>query len=128
MRTVSRAPHSPTHRPIALGLRQNAAQFGLLVAINALVGGMLGQERTVVPLLATQVFHVPDYSAGLVYIAAFGAVKAATNFFAGTLSDRFGRKPVLVAGWLIGLPIPLLLIWGPSWGWIVAANVLLGVN
>ena len=115
-------------RPIVLGLRQNAAQFGLLVAINALVGGMLGQERTVVPLLATRTFHVSAYSAALVYIAAFGAVKAVTNFFAGTLSDRHGRKPVLLAGWLIGIPVPLLLIWAPNWGWIIAANVLLGVN
>ena len=111
-----------------LGLRQNVAQFGLLVAINALVGGMLGQERTVVPLLATRTFHVSAYSAALVYIAAFGAVKAVTNFFAGTLSDRYGRKPVLLAGWLIGIPVPLLLIWAPNWGWIIAANVLLGVN
>jgi len=111
-----------------LGLRQNAAQFGLLVAVNALVGGMLGQERTILPLLATQTFHVSAYSAALVYIAAFGAVKAATNFFAGTLSDRYGRKPVLLAGWLIGIPVPFLLIWAPSWGWIITANILLGVN
>jgi MFS family permease len=111
-----------------LGLRANAAQFTLLVAVNALVGGMLGQERTVLPLLAGQVFHVSDYTAALVFIAAFGAVKAATNYVAGALSDRFGRKPVLVAGWLVGLPVPLLLIWAPTWGWVIAANVLLGVN
>src|SRR5205807_2757627 len=111
-----------------LGLRANLAQFSLLVAVNALVGGMLGQERTVLPLLATRVFHLQAFTAALTFIAAFGAVKAATNFFAGTLSDRFGRKPVLVAGWLIGLPVPLLLIWAPSWSWIVFANVLLGVN
>src|SRR5664280_2415626 len=85
-------------RPIRLGLRANAAQFTLLVAVNALVGGMLGQERTVLPLLADQTFHVPAYTAALVYIAAFGATKAATNYVAGTLSDRYGRKPVLVAG------------------------------
>jgi MFS family permease len=111
-----------------LGLGVNAAQFTLLVAVNALVGGMLGQERTILPLLADQVFKVPAYTSALGYIAAFGAVKAATNYLAGTLSDRFGRKPVLVAGWLVGLPVPLLLIWAPSWGWVIAANVLLGVN
>ena len=111
-----------------LGLRANAAQFTLLVAVNGLVGGMLGQERTVLPLLAGQVFHVSAYIAALAFIAAFGAVKAATNYVAGALSERYGRKPVLVAGWLIGLPVPLLLIWAPSWGWVIAANVLLGVN
>jgi MFS family permease len=115
-------------RPIHLGLRQNLAQFSLLVAVNALVGGMVGQERTVLPLLAHQVFGLTAFSAALTFIVAFGAVKAATNFFAGTLSDRFGRKPVLIAGWLIGVPVPLLLIWAPTWGWIVFANVLLGVN
>ncbi|MET9342917.1 MULTISPECIES: MFS transporter [unclassified Nonomuraea] len=111
-----------------LGLRANLAQFVLLVAVNALVGGMLGQERTVLPLLAEQAFAVQAYTAILTYIVAFGTTKAASNFFAGTLSDRFGRKPVLVAGWLIGLPVPLLLIWAPAWEWVVAANVLLGVN
>ncbi|WP_433381193.1 MFS transporter [Streptosporangium sp. CA-115845] len=111
-----------------LGLRANLAQFVLLVAVNALVGGMLGQERTVLPLLAEETFAVQAYTAILTYIVAFGATKAASNFFAGTLSDRFGRKPVLIAGWLVGLPIPVLLIWAPNWEWIVAANVLLGIN
>jgi len=118
--TTSRAPR--------LGLRANLTQFVLLVAVNALVGGMLGQERIVLPLLAEQTFHLGAYTSALTFILAFGAVKAATNFFAGTWSDRFGRKPVLVAGWLIGLPVPLLLIWAPSWGWVIAANVLLGIN
>ncbi len=113
---------------VRLGLRANLAQFSLLVAVNALVGGTLGQERTVVPLLATRTFHLAAFTSALTFIIAFGAVKAATNFFAGTLSDRFGRKPVLVAGWLAAIPIPLLLIWAPSWGWVVAANVLLGIN
>src|SRR5512141_673358 len=94
-----------------LCLRENLAQFSLLVAVNALVGGMLGQERTVVPLLATRVFGVPGYTAALTFIAAFGIAKAATNYVAGTLSDRFGRKPVLVSGWLVALPVPFLLIW-----------------
>jgi MFS family permease len=132
MTTPDEAPEAtsdPTTRTaLRLGLRVNAAQFSLLVAVNALVGGMLGQERTVVPLLADRVFHVAAYTAALGYIVAFGAVKAATNYVAGTLSDRYGRKPVLVGGWLIGLPIPLLLIWAPNWGWVIAANVLLGIN
>jgi MFS family permease len=115
-------------RPIRLGLRENLGQFMLLVGINALVGGMIGQERTVLPLLADRVFGITAFTATLTFIVAFGAVKAATNFFAGTLSDRLGRKPVLVAGWMIAVPIPFILIFAPSWGWIVFANVLLGVN
>ena len=115
-------------RPIELGLRRNAAQFTLLVAVNALVGGMLGQERTVLPLLGEQVFGLRAYTAGLSFILVFGVAKAATNYFAGTLSDRFGRKPVLVAGWLVAVPVPLLLIWAPSWAWVIAANVLLGIS
>jgi MFS family permease len=113
---------------LRLGLRPNLAQFALLVAVNALVGGTLGQERTVVPLLATQVFHLAAVTSALTFILAFGVVKAVTNFFAGTLSDRYGRKPVLVAGWLAAIPVPVMLIWAPNWGWVVAANVLLGVN
>jgi MFS family permease len=121
-------PTDASPRPIRLGLRENLPQFLLLVGVNALVGGMVGQERTVLPLLAEEVFDLTAFSATLTFIAAFGIVKAATNFFAGTLSDRYGRKPVLVAGWLIGLPVPLLLIWAPTWGWVIVANVLLGVN
>ncbi|GLV95124.1 MULTISPECIES: MFS transporter [Streptomyces] len=119
---------SETNSGIRLGLRANLAQFSLLVAVNALVGGMLGQERTVLPLLAEDVFHLSTATLGLTYILAFGATKAVTNFFAGTWSDRFGRKPVLIAGWLIALPVPAMLAWGPSWGWIIAANILLGIN
>jgi MFS family permease len=111
-----------------LGLRENLPQFVLLVVVNALVGGMIGQERTIVPLLAQEEFGLAAYSSALTFIATFGIVKAITNFFAGTLSDRCGRKPVLVAGWLVGLPIPLLLMWAPTWGWVIFANVLLGVN
>ena len=112
-----------------LGLRANLAQFSLLVAVNALVGGMLGQERTVAaaaghPTCSTS----PRYTAALTFILAFGAVKAATNFFAGTLSDRFGRKPVLVAGWLDRAARPAAADLGADWGWVIAANVLLGVN
>ncbi|MGH9266132.1 MAG: MFS transporter, partial [Acidimicrobiales bacterium] len=118
----------PVPPGIRLGLRENLAQFCLLIGVNALVGGMIGQERTVLPLLATEEFGLTAFTSTLTFIAAFGAVKAITNFFAGTLADRYGRKPVLVAGWLVGLPVPLLIIWAPTWGWIVAANVLLGVN
>ena len=119
---------STTSREPRLGLRANLAQFCLLVAVNALVGGMVGQEQTVLPLLAEQEFHLTGYTFLLTYVFAFGITKAATNYVAGTWSDRFGRKPVLLAGWLLAIPVPLLLIWAPSWGWVVAANVLLGIN
>jgi MFS family permease len=116
------------HAAPVLGLRANAAQFVLLVAVNALVGGMLGQERTVLPLLATDVFGLDSYTAALTYILAFGLAKAFTNYLAGTWSERYGRKPVLVAGWLVAVPVPLLLIWAPDWWIVVAANVLLGIS
>jgi len=109
-------------------VRANAAQFALLVAVNALVGGMLGQERTVLPLLATDEFALTAYSAVLTYILAFGLAKAATNYLAGSWCDRYGRKPVLVTGWLVAVPVPLLLIWAPNWWWVLAANVLLGIS
>lgn len=113
---------------LRLGLRPNLIQFSLLVAVNALVGGMVGQEQTVLPLLAKQVFGLSGYTFLLTYVLAFGITKALTNYLAGTWSDRFGRKPVLVAGWLLAVPVPPLLIWAPSWGWVIAANVLLGAS
>lgn len=119
---------APGMGAVRLGLRANLAQFSLLVGVNALVGGMIGQERTVLPLLATKVFGLTAVTAALTFIVAFGLTKALSNFLAGTLSDRFGRKPVLVAGWLVGLPVPVLLIVAPNWGWVILANVLLGIN
>ena len=117
-----------SRRPIALGLRANAAQFTILVAINALVGGMVGQQQTVLPLLAEDEFGLTGYTFMFTYVVAFGITKATANYFAGTWSDRYGRKPVLIAGWLFAIPVPLMLIWAPSWGWVVVANVLLGIN
>jgi len=121
---VSLVPGSP----IVLGLRANAGQFALLVGVSALVGGMVGQERAIVPLLATDVFGLTTATAALAFLVAFGLAKAITNLIAGTLADRAGRKPVLMAGWLLGVPVPFVLILAPEWGWIVAANILLGVN
>jgi MFS family permease len=111
-----------------LGLRANLGQFLLLVLINAFVGAMVGLERDVVPLLGARTFGLASATAGLSFIVSFGVVKALANLGAGHLTDRIGRKGVLVAGWLAGLPVPLLLIVAPSWGWVIAANVLLGVN
>jgi MFS family permease len=113
---------------VALGLRANWRQFWLLVLVNAFVGAMVGMERTVLPLLAQVEFGLASKSAVLSFIATFGVVKALTNLFAGRLSDSYGRKHVLLAGWLVGLPVPFLVIWAPSWSWIVFANVLLGIN
>lgn len=113
---------------MVLGLRANLGQFLLLVLINGFVGAMVGLERTVVPLIAQRQFGVASASAALSFIIGFGVVKALTNVVAGSLSDRLGRKGVLVAGWLAGLPVPLLVLWAPAWGWIILANVLLGVN
>jgi MFS family permease len=113
---------------VRLGLRENLPQFALLVAVNALVGGMIGQERTVLPLLAEGVFGLTAVTAATSFVVAFGATKALVNLATGALADRVGRKPILVAGWLVGVPVPFLLMWAPTWGWVVAANVLLGVN
>jgi MFS family permease len=113
---------------IRLGLRANWQQFALLIVVNAFVGAMVGLERTVVPLIAEADFGLVSRTAVLSFIATFGIVKAISNLFAGSLGDRWGRKRILIAGWLVGLPVPLLIIFAPSWGWIVFANVLLGVN
>ncbi len=122
---ISQAEPAPA---IALGLRANWRQFWLLVLVNAFVGAMVGMERTVLPLLGQAEFGLASKSAALSFIATFGVVKAATNLFAGRLSDIYGRKHVLLAGWLFALPVPFLVIWAPSWSWIVFANVLLGLN
>lgn len=113
---------------IQLGLRANAAQFSLLVALNALVGAMVGLERSVLPLVGKQDFQLGSNTAILAFVVAFGAAKALANLGAGALADRVGRKRLLVAGWLLALPIAPLVALAPSWGWIVAANVLLGAN
>src|SRR5438105_2960165 len=114
--------------PVRLGLRANAGQFGLLVALNALVGGMVGLERSVLPLVGKQDFGLRSTSAILAFVVAFGAAKALTNLAAGGLADRVGRKRLLVLGWLVALPVPLLIGLAHSWWYIVAANLLLGVN
>src|SRR5262245_47259501 len=111
-----------------LGLRPNAVQFALLVLVNAFVGGMVGLERSVLPLVAERDFGLASKSAILSFIVSFGVVKALTNLVAGRYADLLGRRRLLIAGWVVGLPVPLLVIGAPSWAWIVAANVLLGVN
>jgi MFS family permease len=113
---------------IRLGLRENWQQFSLLVLINAFVGGMVGLERTIVPLLAQQEFGLASRTIALSFIVSFGVVKAFANLFAGRFSDRIGRKQILVVGWLFGLPVPIIIMLAPSWDWIVLANVLLGIN
>src|SRR5690606_6779806 len=119
---------APGPAAIELGLRRNWRQFWLLVLVNAFVGAMVGLERTVLPLLAEQEFGLASRSAVLSFIATFGIVKALTNLFAGRLGDLYGRRRVLLVGWLFALPVPLLVIYAPSWSWIVFANVLLGIN
>src|SRR5881396_2962297 len=122
------APLPDTPSPIRLGLGANWRQFTLLVVVNAFVGAMVGLERTVLPLIAQADFGLVSKTAVLSFLISFGVVKALANLFAGQLADRIGRKPLLVAGWVAGLPVPLLIILAPSWGWVVLANVLLGVN
>ena len=112
----------------ALGLRENWQQFTLLVIVNAFVGGMVGMERTVLPVIAETEFHIAAKTAIFSFIIVFGIVKAFSNYYAGILANRIGRKNVLTIGWLLGLPVPFILIWAPDWSWIVAANVLLGIH
>jgi MFS family permease len=119
---------SPPHAEVAIGLRANAAQFTLLVVINAFVGAVVGLERTILPALAESEFHLVARSAILSFIVVFGLTKAVTNYGAGRLSDRLGRKRILVAGWLVAVPVPFLLMWAPTWTWVLVANALLGVS
>ena len=111
-----------------LGLKANLPQFSLLVLVNAFVGGMVGIERSILPALAETEFGLAERTAILSFIAVFGITKALSNYFAGRFGDRWGRKPVLVAGWILAAPVPFLLMWAPSWGWVIVANVFLGVS
>jgi MFS family permease len=113
---------------VAFGLAANWRQFALLALINAFVGGMVGLERTIVPLIGAEEFHLTSATLVTSFIVSFGVVKALANLVSGILADRWGRKHVLVLGWLAGLPVPFMIMWGPSWGWIIAANALLGIN
>ena len=113
---------------VALGLKANWQQFSLLVLINAFVGGMVGIERTVVPLIGSEEFGIASTTLVVSFIVSFGVVKAFANLISGQLADIWGRKRVLILGWLFGLPVPFIIIWAPSWGWIIAANALLGIS
>ncbi len=113
---------------IQLGLKANWPQFSLLLLVNAFVGAMIGMERSILPAIAAEEFHLAAKAAILSFIVVFGISKALTNYLAGRLSDHFGRKTVLVAGWLVAVPVPFLLIWAPGWSWVLAANLLLGVS
>ncbi len=127
---MSEAPSvsKPEDSRVRLGLRENWRQFALLILINALVGGMVGIERTVVPLIGSEEFGIASTTIVVSFIVSFGVIKALANLVSGQLADTWGRKRVLVLGWLVGLPVPFMIIWAPSWGWIVAANALLGIN
>ena len=113
---------------IRLGLRENLAQFSLLVLVNAFVGGMVGLERTVVPLIGAEEFGIGSATIVVSFIVSFGVVKALANLVSGHFADIHGRKRMLVLGWLVGLPVPFMIAWAPSWGWVIAANALLGIN
>ena len=124
----AKTPPQPTDSAVRLGLRENWRQFALLILVNAFVGGMVGLERTVVPLLGSEDFKLASTTVIASFIASFGISKAFTNLVSGQLADSWGRKRVLILGWVIGLPVPFLIIWAPSWSWIVSANVLLGIS
>lgn len=113
---------------IQLGLKENWKQFTLLVIINAFVGGMIGLERSILPQIAEQEFAIAANTAILSFIIVFGIVKAITNYYTGTLANKFGRKNLLILGWIAAIPVPIMLMYAPTWNWIIAANVLLGIN
>src|SRR5438552_7999685 len=119
---------TPEGSRIRLGLKENWRQFALLVLINAFVGGMVGIERTVMPLIGAEEFGIASTTLVVSFIVSFGIVKAFANLLSGQLADAWGRKRVLVLGWLVGLPVPFMIIWAPTWGWVIAANALLGIN
>jgi len=119
---------SGTARVVTLGLRANWRQFSLLVLINAFVGGMVGLERTVVPLIGVEEFKIVSTTLVASFIISFGVIKALANLVSGQLADVWGRKRVLIIGWLFGLPVPFIVMWAPSWEWVIAANALLGIN
>ena len=114
--------------PIRLGIRENASQFALLVLVNAFVGAMVGMERSILPAIAEDEFGLAARTAILSFIVVFGVTKASANYVAGRWSDRFGRKRVLIAGWAVATPVPFLLMWAPSWSWVVGTNALLGIS
>lgn len=113
---------------VKLGLKENWKQFTLLVIVNAFVGGMVGLERSILPQIAEEEFHIAAKTAILSFIIVFGIVKAITNYYTGVLANRFGRKNLLITGWIVAIPIPFILMYAPNWNWIIAANVLLGIN
>ncbi len=114
--------------PVKLGLKENWKQFTLLIVINAFVGGMIGLERTIIPQIAEADFGLAAKTAILSFIVVFGITKAITNYYTGALANRLGRKNLLVIGWLFALPVPIMLIYASNWNWIIAANILLGIN
>lgn len=118
----------PASEAVRHGLRANWQQFSLLLLINAFVGGMVGIERTVVPLIGSEQFHLASAALVTSFIVSFGVIKACANLVSGHFADVWGRKRVLVIGWLVGLPVPFMIMWAPSWGWVIAANALLGIN
>ena len=111
-----------------LGLRENAAQFSLLVVVNAFVGAMVGIERSILPILAEQEFQLAARTAILSFIVVFGVTKAVTNYAAGRLADRIGRRRILIAGWCVAAPVPFMLMWAPTWTWVLVGNGLLGIS
>ncbi len=118
----------PAAPAVRLGLRENLPQFALLVVVNAFVGAMVGLERSILPAIAEQEFHLAARTAVLAFIVVFGVAKALTNYGAGRLADQVGRRRTLVAGWLVAAPVPFLLMWAPSWNVVLAANLLLGAS